>query len=57
MGNAEALKGDENVVKGGREVSKSDDKTLNCGDEALRGDEDAEGRRKGIHVRPVTGMD
>ena len=36
MGNGEALNGDEDVLKGGREVSKSDDNTLNCGDEALR---------------------
>ena len=39
MANGEAVKGDENVMKGGREESKRDS--------------DAEGRRKGIHVRTV----
>ena len=40
MASGEAVKGDENVMKGGREQSKRDTDTFNCGDEALRGDED-----------------
>ena len=40
MANREAVKGDENVMKGAREESKRDADTLNCGDEAPRDDED-----------------
>ena len=51
MGNGEALKGDEGVLKGGREVSKSDNNTLNewvKGNE-LKGDApSAKGQRTGV---------
>ena len=40
MANGEAVKGNENVIKGGREESKRDANTLNCGDETLKGYED-----------------
>ena len=36
MGNGEALKGDQDGREGGREVAKSDDNTLNCGEKAPR---------------------
>ena len=41
LGKGEALKDDEYVLKGCREVSKSYHNILNCGNEALSGDEDA----------------
>ena len=36
----EALKGKEDVLKGGGEVSKRNGKSLNCGDEEIIGDKD-----------------